>query len=46
MFQLSTYVVEVTEFLFIENSFKLKLKIIGEFGHTLGIAGKPSLRKL
>ncbi len=28
---------------FIENSFKSKLKIIGEFGHILGIVGKPSM---
>jgi len=26
---------------FSEILFKLKLKIIGEFGHTLGIVGKP-----
>jgi hypothetical protein len=26
---------------FIENSFKSKLKIIAEFGHALGIIGKP-----
>jgi len=24
-----------------ENAFKSKLKIVGEFGHTLGIVGKP-----
>jgi len=30
---------------FIENSFKSKLKIIGEFGHILGIVGKRSWRK-
>jgi hypothetical protein len=28
---------------FAKNSFKSKLKIIGEFGHTLGIVGKPLL---
>ncbi len=27
--------------IFSEILFKLKLKIIGEFGHTLGIVGKP-----
>jgi hypothetical protein len=26
---------------FIENSLKSKLNIIGEFGHTLDIVGKP-----
>jgi hypothetical protein len=28
--------------IFIENSFKSKLNIIKEFGHALGIVGKPS----
>jgi hypothetical protein len=28
---------------FVINSFKLKLRIIGEFGHTFGIVGKPLL---
>jgi hypothetical protein len=27
---------------FIENSFRSKLNIIKEFGHALGIVGKPS----
>jgi len=31
--------------LFIENSFKSKLNIIGEFWHAFGIVGKPSLRR-
>jgi hypothetical protein len=29
--------------IFIENSFKSKLNIIKEFGHALGIVGKPSM---
>jgi hypothetical protein len=29
---------------FIENSFKSKLKTIGEFGHALGIVGESSPR--
>jgi hypothetical protein len=28
---------------FIENKFKSKLKIIGEFGHVFGVLGKLSL---
>ncbi len=31
--------------LFIENSFKSKLKSIGEFWHAFGIVGKPSMRR-
>jgi hypothetical protein len=27
--------------MFAKNSFKSKLKIIGEFGHIIGIVGKP-----
>jgi len=31
--------------LFIDNSFKSKLKSIGEFLHAFGIVGKPSMRR-
>jgi hypothetical protein len=31
---------------FIENSFKSKLKTIGEFGHALGIVGKLSKSRI
>jgi hypothetical protein len=31
---------------FTENSFKLKLKTIEEFGHVLGIVGKPSMSRI
>ncbi len=31
---------------FTENSFKLKLKIIEEFGHAFGIVGKPSMSRI
>jgi hypothetical protein len=30
---------------FIENSFKSKLKFVWEFGHALGMIGKPSMGK-
>jgi hypothetical protein len=31
---------------FIENSLKLKLNIIGEFRHTLDIVGKPLVSRI
>ncbi len=31
---------------FTENSFKLKLKIIEEFGHAFGTVGKPSMSRI
>jgi hypothetical protein len=43
-----TYGGEAIEYwiIFIENSFKSKLKIIGEFGCPLDIVGKPSVSKI
>jgi hypothetical protein len=43
-----TYGGEVIEYwiIFIENSFKSKLKFIGEFGCPLDIVGKPSVSKI
>jgi hypothetical protein len=34
------------EYFFMKKSFKSKLKIIGEFGHTLDIVGKPLVNKI
>jgi hypothetical protein len=34
------------EYFFIDNSFKSKLKTIGEFGHTFGIFWKPSVSRI
>jgi hypothetical protein len=34
------------EYFSIENSFKLKLKTIGEFGLAFGIIGKPLVSKI
>jgi hypothetical protein len=34
------------EQIFHENSFKSKLKIIEEFGHTLDIVGKPFVNRI
>jgi hypothetical protein len=31
---------------FIENLFKSKLKFLGEFGHFLGIVGKPLMNRI
>jgi hypothetical protein len=41
----STYMGEVIEY-WIKFSFKSNLKIIGEFGCTLGILGKPSMGRI
>jgi hypothetical protein len=34
------------EHFFIENSFKSKQKFLGEFGHSLGIVGKPLMNRI
>jgi hypothetical protein len=44
-----TYNGEVIEYwtiFFVQNSLKLKTKIIWELGHTLGIVGKPYVNKI
>jgi hypothetical protein len=42
----STYGKEVIEYLLFEDSFKLKLTLIGEFKCTLDILKKPSVREI
>jgi hypothetical protein len=36
----------IEQIFFLKNGFKSKLKIIGEFGHILGIIGKPWVRRI
>ncbi len=46
MFQSTMEKLLNTEIFSIENSFKSKLKIIGEFGRALDIVGKPSMIRI
>ncbi len=46
MFQLTMQNLLNIEQFFTQISFKSKLKVTGEFGHTLDILGKPSIIKI